>query len=91
MRNWALLFLVSLIAYPSFSIDHVASTRVSVEKFEKILLDNKSKTDSEIAKQLAGIELNERLLVSADVPLLAEAWSGAIERLVLGLHAPGQL
>ena len=37
------------------------------------------------------IKLNERLLVSADVPLLAEAWSGAIERLVLGLHAPGQL
>src|SRR5450631_2409321 len=61
MRNWALLFLVSFIACPSFSIDRVASTRVSVEKFEKILLDNKSKTDSEIAIQLAGIELNERL------------------------------
>ncbi len=37
------------------------------------------------------IKLNERLVVSADVPHLADAWAGAIERLVLGLRAPGQL
>ena len=44
-----------------------------------------------VARGPFSISLNERLLVGADVPLLAEAWSGAIERLVLGLHAPGQL
>jgi phosphoribosylformylglycinamidine synthase len=37
------------------------------------------------------IKLNDRLVVSADVPQLADAWAGAIERLVLGLRAPGQL
>jgi phosphoribosylformylglycinamidine synthase subunit PurL len=44
-----------------------------------------------VARGPFSIKLNERLLVSADVPLLADAWAGAVERLVLGPRAPGQL
>ena len=56
MRKWALCFILAGIALPAF-----AANRVTVEQVEQVLSSAKSKPDAELAKQLSGLELTERL------------------------------
>src|ERR1035438_3705746 len=56
MRKWALWLFLAAIALPAFTAD-----RVTVLQLEKLLAAAESKPDAEIAKQLSGLELTERL------------------------------
>ena len=62
MRKWGLGFIVLLLMVPAgSSAPAFASNRVTVEQVEKILSSARSKPDADVAKELAGLELTERL------------------------------
>ena len=56
MRKWALWLIVAGMSVPA-----LAANRVTVEQLEKVLAGAKANADTEVAKQLAGMELTERL------------------------------
>jgi len=56
MRKWALWFVLAGIALPVF-----AANRVTVEQLEKVLAATRTNSDADVAKQLGGLELTERL------------------------------
>lgn len=56
MRKRAIWFVLAGLALPAF-----ASTRVTVGQLERILANDRAKSDAELAKQLGDLELTERL------------------------------
>ena len=56
MRKWALCFLLAGIPLAAFPAD-----RVTVEQLEKVLSVSKTGQDADLARQLSGLELTERL------------------------------
>jgi VWFA-related protein len=56
MRKWALCLLMTALAAPCFPVE-----RVTVDQLEKELATTKAKSDPDVAKQLSGLELTERL------------------------------
>jgi VWFA-related protein len=56
MRKWALCFILAGITLPAF-----AANRITVEQLEQMLAVAKAKPDADVARQLSGLELTERL------------------------------
>lgn len=56
MRKWVLCIILAGIALPAF-----AANRVTVVQLQQILTAAKAKPDADLAKQLSGLELSERL------------------------------
>jgi VWFA-related protein len=56
MRKWVLCFILAGIALPA-----LAANRVTVEQLEQVLAAAKAKPDADVARQLSGLELTERL------------------------------
>lgn len=56
MRKWALCFLLAGLALPA-----LAANRVTVSQLEQVLAAASGKPDADAARQIAGLELTERL------------------------------
>jgi VWFA-related protein len=56
MLNWLLCLILTGVALPAF-----AANRVTVEQLQQLLTASKAKPDADLAKQLSGLELTERL------------------------------
>ena len=56
MRKWVLYLTLAGIVFPAF-----AANRVTVEQLQQVLAAAKTKPDAELARQLSGLELTERL------------------------------
>ena len=61
MRKLFLLFLLAGIAQPMFADKDAAVAKVTVAQLEQTLAAAHGKADAEVARQLSGLELTERL------------------------------
>jgi len=74
MRNLFLLFLLAGLALPAFADKDAAVTKVTVAQLEQALATTHGKPDADVARQLSGMELTERLnmanlaALKADLP-----------------------
>lgn len=61
MRQWFLLFLMAAFAMSAFADKSAAIVKVTVDQLEQTLATLHGKPDADVAKQIAGLELSERL------------------------------
>jgi VWFA-related protein len=60
MKKWAICIVLAGIALPAF-----AANRISVAQLEQVLASSKVKQDGDLARQLSGMELTERLSLAS--------------------------
>jgi hypothetical protein len=65
MRRLVFLLLLAGIALPAFAEKKAAVEKVTVAQLEQALATVQGKTDAEVAQQLSGLELTERLSTAA--------------------------
>jgi hypothetical protein len=72
MRNLFLLFLVAGLALPAFADKDAAVAKVTVAQLEQTLAAAHGKPDADVARQLSGLELTERLNMAKLAALKAD-------------------
>jgi len=61
MRKWALWFVLIFLVQAGIALPAFAANRVTVEQLEKILSASRANPGADLGKQIAGLELTERL------------------------------
>ena len=86
MRKWVVLLLLACLAVPAIAENELKVSKITVAQLEQALAAAQSKPDAEIAQQLAGLELTERIS-SARLARLIAGLSGEKARQALMILA----
>jgi len=61
LRKWTVLLFLAMMVLPAYAANDVTTTTVTVAQLEQALAAAQGKPDTEVAQQLAALELTERL------------------------------